>query len=207
MDDILHVHEFLKLDEQKQILQFAREVTPGFYEPTTKFGGKMSIKMNSLGWHWNAKTYKYEKNRTDADGLPCAAIPDWLNAVGRRALDESGYWPKDQLKDFDIILMNFYPEATGKLGVHQDNSESKESLATGYPVLSFSIGAIAAFIIGGLSRKDPMQEISLKSGDVIIFGRSKRLAFHGVKGLTEGSTPADLDMKAPGRLNLTFRII
>lgn len=207
MEDILHKPGFLTMEEQKVVLEAARGATPGFYTPTTKFGSKMNLKMNCLGWHWDAKTYKYEKTRTDQDNLEAAKIPDILNDLGMRALLDTAYWPADQIKPFDIVLMNFYDDSTGKLGLHQDNSESKASLDSGYPVVSFSIGASANFVIGGLNRKDPVQDILLGSGDLVVFGRSKRLAFHGVKSMVEGSTPSELGFLAPGRLNLTFRII
>ncbi|HKN31015.1 MAG TPA: alpha-ketoglutarate-dependent dioxygenase AlkB [Roseiarcus sp.] len=35
---------------------------------------------------------------------------------------------------------------------------------------------------GGLSRKDPVRRLELKSGDVIWFGGPSRLIYHGVEG-------------------------
>lgn len=203
--DVLHKPAFLTLAEQKLIIQEIRTIDPGFYTPVTKFGSKMNLRMNCLGWHWDAKTYKYEKMRTDQDGKEAPKIPESLKELGCRALRETRYWPAAQIRPFDIIIANFYEES-GKLGLHQDNSESKAALDSGYPVVSFSIGASANFLIGGLKRTDPTEEMVLRSGDLLIFGRSKRLAFHGVKSMIPASTPAELGLLKPGRLNLTFRI-
>ncbi len=108
---------------------------------------------------------------------------------------------------YDICIVNLYREEGGKLGVHTDNSESRESLERGYPVLSLSIGASCLFTIGGLSRKDPWEPHLLASGDLVIFGRAMRLAYHGVTRILRGTTPAALGFREPGRLNLTFRIL
>ena len=202
--DIVVLKNLFPLDVQKEIYQRVQQIQPGFYTPTTKWGKKMNLQMNCLGWHWNAKTYKYEKNRNDADQLPCAPIPSWLQAVAKTAMEKSKYW--DGYIPFDICICNLYTEAEGKLGLHQDNSETKASLATGYPVLSVSIGSSCIFEIGGTDRKDPKEKHTLESGDVVLFGRSKRLAFHGVTKLLRDTTPAELDIP-PGRLNLTFRIL
>lgn len=165
----------------------------------------MNLRMNCLGYHWSAVTYGYDKVR-DVDGLEAAPIPDWLNEVALRALRTASYWPEDSLRPFDICIANLYAETTGKLGVHKDDSESQEALDSGYPVVSVSIGASAIFTIGGLTRQEPQIPHVLASGDVVIFGRSKRLAYHGVTKLVKGSTPPELQMQ-PGRLNLTFRVI
>src|SRR5262249_57536480 len=88
-----------------------------------------------------------------------------------------------------------------------DNSETAESLARGYPVVSLSVGATAVFAIGGLSRSDPQEPHLLESGDVVLFGRSMRLAYRGVTRILRGTTPPGLGFESPGLLNLTFRIL
>jgi alkylated DNA repair protein (DNA oxidative demethylase) len=74
-------------------------------------------------------------------------------------------------------------------------------------VVSLSVGATALFTIGGPSRQDPQEVHPLESGEVVLFGRSMRLAYHGVRRLVRGTTPPELGLPAPGRLNLTFRIL
>lgn len=207
MEDFIHKPSYLTLNEQLAILEELREVRPSFYQPVLKSGNKMSIKMNCMGWHWSAIDYKYHKERTEIDNLPCAPIPSLLQGIAMRALLQTGYMPRNEVRPFDICIANIYKEEESKLGIHTDNSESPEALASGYPVVSFSIGASCEFLMGGLDRKDPYESYTLGSGDLVIFGRSKRLAYHGVKKVFAGTTPANLKMKAPARINLTFRIL
>jgi len=135
-------------------------------------------------------------------------VPEFLQTVARQAVFETGFWREDApLPPYDICIVNWYDEAHGKLGVHADNSESDASLAAGYPVVSLSIGATCIFMMGGLKRKEPQREYLLESGDLVLFGRSMRLAYHGVKKIVRGTTPPALGFAEPGRLNLTFRIL
>jgi alkylated DNA repair protein (DNA oxidative demethylase) len=41
----------------------------------------------------------------------------------------------------------------------------------------------------------------------VIFGRSKRLVYHGVTRLLPGTAPPGLGLPEPGRLNFTFRVL
>jgi alkylated DNA repair protein (DNA oxidative demethylase) len=206
MKDVAIKSGVFSIPQQKYIYQKVRQIEPGFYVPTLRYGNKMRIQMNCLGLHWNAKTYQYDKNRTDHDNEQVAEIPEWLQQVALTALRVSEYMPEEELRPFDICICNFYTEENGKLGIHKDDSERKSSLDTGYPVVSVSIGADAKFVIGKSRKKADLEEHILKSGDVAIFGRSARLAYHGITSLIEGTTPEELGFEVPGRLNLTFRI-
>lgn len=207
MSDFIHQKSFLTLDEQREIVAITAGITPGFYTPKTRWGKPMSLQMNCLGHHWSARDYKYHPVRKDVDGLPCPAIPQSLQAMAMRAVAVTGYLPPGEVQPFDICIVNRYAETGSKLGDHVDNSESTASIASGYPVVSLSIGASCIFRIGGLQRTDPYEQHTLESGDVVIFGRSKRLAFHGVKTILPGTTPAALNLDPPGRLNFTFRLL
>lgn len=203
MDDFIHTASFLSFVEQREVLDTIKGIRPGFYQPVLKSGGKMSIKMNCLGWHWSAVDYKYHKVRSEIDGKEAAPIPARFQELAKRALLDSEYLTESEYRPFDVCIINYYADKS-KLGIHVDNSETSEALESGYPVVSFSIGASCIFQMGGLNRKDPMQDVLLGSGDLVIFGRSKRLAYHGVKKVLEGTDPEGL---IPGRFNLTFRIL
>jgi alkylated DNA repair protein (DNA oxidative demethylase) len=207
MTDLVLVKSFLSVAEQREIYQQVFRIEPGFYVPKLWSGAKMNLRMNCLGHHWSAVTYKYTTTR-DVDGRDAAPVPANLQRIAVRAARESGFWPATQpLPRYDICIVNWYDEQEGKLGIHADNSESPASLEAGYPVVSLSIGASCVFTIGGLKRKDPQREYLLDSGDLVVFGRSMRLAYHGVKKILRGTTPAELGLPEPGRLNLTFRIL
>ncbi|KAK9127302.1 hypothetical protein Syun_016099 [Stephania yunnanensis] len=107
----------------------------------------------------------------------------------------------------DLCIVNFYSE-TGKLGLHQDRDESRESLDQGLPVVSFSIGDSADFLYGDTRNVDEAKKVVLESGDVLIFGGGSRHVFHGVPSINKGTAPKSLTEETklrPGRLNLTFR--
>src|SRR3954464_6009473 len=141
MADAVFQKGFLTADEQRRGVAGVLGASPGFYEPATRWG-KMHLRMNCLGRHWSAKDYRYHATRVDADGLPCAAIPDDLQSLARRALVETGYLEAHAVRPFDVCVANLYAQQErGKLGDHVDNSEGAEALASGYPIVSLSIGA------------------------------------------------------------------
>ena len=207
MADVVFQQGFLTPGEQRRVVDLVMGSEPGFYVPKTRWGKAMNLRMNCLGRHWSAKDYKYHATRVDADGLPCAPIPEGLLAMAQRALLETGYLAPSDLRPFDVCVVNLYAEEGGKLGDHTDSSEGAESLASGYPVVSLSVGASCVFRMGGLKRTDPYERHTLESGDLVIFGRSMRLAYHGVSKLLPGTTPEGLGLDEGQRLNLTFRIL
>jgi len=169
----------------------------GFYTPIVRGGHPMSVRMLCLGRHWNARTYTYEEVRTDIDARPAPALPPELADHAARAAGEAGF-PFSP----DLAIVNWYGSES-RMGLHQDKDESAESIASGAPVVSFSIGDTARFLFGGLKRKDPVEKILLESGDVFVFGGESRLRYHGVTRILAGTGPADRGFD--GRLNLTFR--
>jgi alkylated DNA repair protein (DNA oxidative demethylase) len=204
--DFVFQKSFLSLDEQQKLVASALSVQPGFYIPKTRWGKSMSLRMNCLGWHWSAKDYKYHKSRIDVDGLPCAPIPDEWQALAQKALIETDHLSRHEIRPFDTCIANLY-DADSKLGDHVDNSEGDSAIESGYPVVSLSIGASCIFRMGGLKRTDPYAEYLLQSGDLVIFGKSKRLAFHGVKKLLPDSSLQALGLADGQRLNFTFRAL
>jgi len=196
----LHLlQSYLNADEQRRVWVMCRALADGevpMYTPTVRGGKKMSVGMLCLGRHWNAMTYRYEKTRTDFDGLEVPPIPSALEAIARNAAAGAGFTMHP-----DLCIMNFYDQES-RMGVHQDKDESRESLEAGVPIVSVSIGDTARFVVGGLSRREPMRPLMLHSGDVIVMGGPSRLRFHGVTRILPGTAP---EGTGPGRFNLTFR--
>jgi DNA alkylation damage repair protein AlkB len=166
------------------------------YSPTVRGGKKMSVGMLCLGKHWNGLTYKYEDRRSDFDGLPVPPIPAEISAIARDAAADAGFAMTP-----DLCIMNFYTHEA-KMGVHQDKDERPETIATGIPIVSVSLGDAARFVIGGLSRKEPPSPLVLRSGDVLVMGGPSRLRYHGVTRIMQGTAP---EGTGPGRFSLTFR--
>lgn len=174
----------------------------GARAPRMRNGLPMSVAMVGLGWHWYP--YRYSRTRDDADGGPAPPFPPWLGALARRAVvaasavdpsvcaDPDGFAP-------DVALVNWYPEGA-RMGMHVDRDEVVPA-----PVVSCNVGATARFRFGNPhGRGRPYVDLSLESGDVVVFGGPARLAYHGVPRLEPGTgDPAVGDLT--GRLNVTVR--
>jgi alkylated DNA repair protein (DNA oxidative demethylase) len=195
------LRHWLSLDEQRTVADRARALLDGpagGYVPRVRGGGWMRVRMLCLGRHWNAATYEYEAARSDHDGLPAAPIPDeWITLASQLA-EAAGFALVP-----DICILNWY-DADGRMGLHQDKSESADSLAVGAPVVSVSVGDTARFQFGGLRRRDPIETMLLESGDAFVFGGPARLRYHGIARILPGTAPAALGLS--GRFNLTFRV-
>jgi alkylated DNA repair protein (DNA oxidative demethylase) len=191
---------WLSVETQQELAARAQEVLDGpagGYVPRVRGGGSMHVRMLCLGRHWNAATYEYESARTDYDGQPAPPIPDAWSALASGAAEAAGFSLQP-----DICILNWYG-ADGRMGLHQDKSESAESLAAGWPVVSISVGDTARFQFGGLRRRDPLETLLLESGDAFVFGGPARLRYHGIARILPGTAPEAL--RLAGRFNLTFR--
>jgi alkylated DNA repair protein (DNA oxidative demethylase) len=198
-DGLVVFQSRFELPGQRELWQICRALADGpvpMYTPTVRGGRKMSVGMLCLGKHWNGTTYRYEPRRSDYDDLPVPPLPARLAEIARAAARDAGF---DMAPD--LCIMNFYT-GEAKLGVHQDKDESAASIAAGTPIVSVSLGDAARFVIGGLSRRDPMSPLILRSGDVLVMGGPSRLRYHGVTRILPGTAP---EGTGPGRFNLTLR--
>jgi alkylated DNA repair protein (DNA oxidative demethylase) len=190
----------LGVDEQRSLVDQCRALMDGpagGYVPTVRGGGKMHVRMLCLGRHWNALTYKYESTRADYDDAPVPPLRDEWVALASRLAREAGFTFEP-----DLCIMNWY-DADGRMGLHQDKDEGRDSIAAGLPVVSISLGDTARFLFGGLKRREEVQSLLLESGDAFVFGGPARLRYHGVSRIIPGTAPAELGLA--GRFNLTFR--
>ena len=130
------LRRWLSIDEQRAIARRAQALLDGpagGYVPRVRGGGLMHVRMLCLGRHWNAATYEYEAARSDHDGQPAAPIPeDWI-ALAARAAEAAGF----RLAP-DICIVNWYGDV-GRMGLHQDKSETSASLEAGLPVVPISV--------------------------------------------------------------------
>ncbi|KAL4021512.1 hypothetical protein IC575_020313 [Cucumis melo] len=189
----------------------------GFYQPSYKDGAKLRLRMMCLGLDWDPQTRRY-KNKRVVDGNKPPDIPPPFSFLVKSALKDAHAFIKNKcnisnVEDIlpsmspDICIANFYT-TSGRLGLHQDRDESKESLSSGLPVVSFSVGNTAEFLYGDKRDVEKAEKVELESGDVLIFGGESRHVFHGVSSIIPKSTPKFLLYHTglrPGRLNLTFR--
>lgn len=185
---------FLDPAEQAGMVEDLRRVVAEapLFSPTTRFGGKMSVRMTSAGrygWYSDRRGYRYEA--LHPSGRPWPAIPErvlsvWTDLVGPARLP-------------DCCLVNLY-EGSARMGLHQDRDEADLS----WPVLSVSLGDEALFRIGGTDRGGPTHSLRLRSGDVLILAGASRLAYHGIDRIYPGSSAL---LPRGGRINLTLRVV
>jgi len=135
--------------------------------------------------------------RADYDNAPVPPVPDEWVALASTIAREAGFAFTP-----DICLINFYAD-DGRMGLHQDKDETRDSIDAGKPVVSISLGDTARFLFGGLRRRDPVETVLLESGDAFVFGGPARLCYHGVSRILPGTAPPELGFD--GRFNLTFR--
>lgn len=198
----VHVPDWLTVDQQRELVEACRGWARGpvpMRSPRTPGGGQMSVQTVSLGWHW--LPYRYSRTADDLNGEPVEAMPEWLVAMGKKAVAEAyGDPAAGEAYSPDAALINFYDEQA-HMGMHQD----REELSVGAPVVSLSIGNRCRFRFGNTeTRSKPYTDIELVSGDLFVFGGPSRLAFHGVPKTFPGTADPACGL-TNGRLNITIR--
>ena len=165
---------------------FRHMITPGGY--------KMSVAMTncgSLGWVTDRKGYRYDSIDPES-GKRWPAMPEAFLNLAIHAAREAGF-PNFQP---DACLVNRYELGT-KLSLHQDKDEKDFT----QPIVSVSLGIPAMFLFGGIRRADKTERIALHHGDVVGWGGTARLRYHGVAPLKDAVHP----LLGNTRINLTFR--
>ncbi len=205
-DEVWHVPDWLTWDEQVELLDLCRGwLAPpaGAAHPRMLNGTFMSVSTVCLGWYWHP--YRYSRFLDDTTGEPVKPFPNELAELARRAINDTYGQATSSSPDAatssspDAAIINRYANGA-KMGMHQDNEEREDS-----PVISISLGASCNFRFGNnADRNKPWTDIELRSGDLFVFGGSRRRSFHGVsKVLADGSPLTD-----PGeRINITIRTV
>lgn len=160
----------------------------------TPNGYTMSVRTTScgtLGWVSDARGYRYERKDPQSEEF-WPPMPHSFLELANHAAQEAGF------NNFipDSCLINSY-QAGAKMSLHQDKNERDFSA----PIVSVSLGLPAIFLFGGNTRSERPQLHRLEHGDVVVWGKSSRLAFHGVEPLIDGAHP----LTGRQRINLTFR--
>ena len=196
---MLHLKNYFTAIEQQELVELARKIAAisPMMTPVMPSGHKFNCQMTScrtVAWTSDLTGYRYTKIHP-VTKKPFAAMPDKLTLLAKKLanlVDEPDYRP-------DTCLINYYSATSkSKLGLHQDNSEPNLKPA----IISISIGDDCVFAIGTTNRKDPVQEILLRTGDVLIMHNESRLAYHSVKRIIPNSSNI---LKNNDRLNFTIR--
>lgn len=160
----------------------------------TPNGYTMSVRTTScgtLGWISDAQGYRYEPKDALTE-QPWPPMPQNFIDLASNAANEAGF------NDFtpDSCLINSYV-AGAKMSLHQDKNERDFSA----PIVSVSLGLSAFFLFGGNTRSERTQRYRLEHGDVVVWGGSSRMKFHGIEPLIDGTH----QLLGRQRINLTFR--
>jgi alkylated DNA repair protein (DNA oxidative demethylase) len=198
----VHVPDWLDLDAQVALVGRCREWArdpAGLRTPRMPDGTPLSIRSVCLGWHWYP--YAYSRTCDDHDGAPVKPLPADIVVLAQDAAEAAGFPPHCR---FDASIVNIY-RPTSKLGLHQDVAESAESIASGSPVVTITLGDSCIFRFGNTeTRTRPWTDLELRSGDLFVFGGPSRLAFHGVVRTQAGTAPPELELR-DARISITVR--
>ena len=165
-----------------------------FRRVVTPMGKPMSVEMTncgSVGWVSDRAGYRYE-TLDPVSRLPWPKMPMTFWELATRMAEMAGY----QRYLPDVCLINRYSLGS-KMGMHQDRDERDIS----QPIVSVSLGLPITFKFGGSRRTDARRSVVLHHGDVVVFGGSSRLSYHGVGELRAGNH----SLTGACRFNLTFR--
>jgi len=164
--------------------------------------GAMSVEMTNcgeVGWLTDRRGYRYTQ-LDPLTGQPWPEMPDWLQTLATGAAARAGSLAAGHgsFANFrpNACLINKYVSGT-RLGMHVDNDEAD----TQSPIVSFSFGVPAVFRWGGLSPRDTTTDYIINHGDVLVWGGTDRLRYHGITKVYD----ADLASGMHERLVLTFR--
>ena len=195
-DDAVVLRQFLvnRSDELAEAIAAVEAQAP-FRQMKTPGGFTMSAALTGCGdygWVSDRRGYRYSK----VDPLteqPWPEMPKLLKDIGSECALKVGY------ADYhpDACLINRYAPGA-KMSLHQDKDE-KDFTA---PIVSISLGVPATFLFGGLQRSDKTLKVPVMHGDVVVWGGTSRLFFHGVSPIKADYHPFWGD----SRINITFRV-
>jgi DNA oxidative demethylase len=170
------------------------EAVSPFRHMVVPAGHTMSVAMTNageLGWTTDRGGYRYAP-ADPVRGHPWPSIPAIMLDLAQRAAAQAGFPGFTP----NSCLINRYAVGA-RLSLHQDKNEQDYR----HPIVSVSLGLPATFLLGTLRRSDTPRRIRIEHGDVMVWGGSARLIYHGVAPIAQGSHPSTGSF----RINLTFR--
>nr|XP_055027786.1 nucleic acid dioxygenase ALKBH1 [Misgurnus anguillicaudatus] len=135
----------------------------------------------TLGYHydWNSKTYSPDHY---------TPFPSELHSLSHKVAAACGFPGFNA----EAGILNYY-RSDSSLGIHVDESELDHT----QPLLSFSFGQTAVYLLGGAKREDPPTAMFMQSGDIMVMSGPSRLLYHAVPCIV----PAPAENMLPACLN------
>ncbi len=164
----------------------------------TPGGFRMSVAMSNCGTYgWVTDRHGYRYDQADPErGQAWPAMPDLFVRLAQDAAAQAGF----QEFSPDACLINRY-EVGARMSLHQDKNERDFA----QPIVSVSLGIPAMFLFGGMQREDKVMRVPLAHGDVVVWGGTARLRYHGVLPLKPPKETPHHPLLKEQRFNLTFR--
>ncbi|XP_035665111.1 nucleic acid dioxygenase ALKBH1-like [Branchiostoma floridae] len=147
------------------------------------------LRWTTLGYHydWDKKEYQQERY---------TEFPPDLSQLSTHVAQTLGF-PRYRAQS---AIVNYYG-LDSQLGGHVDHQELDYSK----PIISFSFGQTAVFLLGGKTKSVKPMAMFLRNGDIMVMSGDTRLAYHGVpkilkppiaellpEGLCEGDREGEL---------------
>ena len=193
--DVFLLKGFALADEQMILTDLAAIISQApLRHMVTKMGFKLSAAMTNcgaLGWVSSRKGYGYNQQDPET-GLPWPIMPASFKQLAQLAAAQAGFHHFVP----DACLINQY-KVGASMGLHQD----KDELDFSQPIVSVSLGIPTVFQFGGSTRSDKSINIPLNHGDIVVWGATARLKYHGIMPLR----PNNHVTLGAYRFNLTFR--
>lgn len=207
---VAHIPGFLSLEEQHDVVVLARTIAREAVGtaaamrqvPVGHSGGMTSAYLMTLGQAYLSQPFRYVPR--GAGGVEAPAVPDPWQALARRAISAAAGMseelkPWESVYRAEVALVNYYPPEAS-MGLHVDAMETSSA-----PVISLSIGDEALFRMGNTQgRTKPWDDLTLMSGDLLVFGGPARWAYHGVPKIHPATAPPGCGLEQ-GRINVTIR--
>ena len=168
------------------------------------FGNPMKVYTAGIGKFWNAGTKHY--SNVDQERNQVGLIPDWLQTLVTEILQQVELDKDNWTFEYEpqVVIVNIYEE-DGSLGMHADLDEEALLIEEGSPVIGISFGNDMSFVFK--DRFQNKRNITLRHGDVIIFGKTARKMQHGIRNLKLGTAPKNFKFmgKKHIRVSITIR--
>ncbi|KAL4630343.1 DNA demethylase ALKBH1 [Arapaima gigas] len=181
----MHMTASETADIWERSVDLIRKNSRGRSEPRTLLE---RLRWVTLGYHynWDTKTY--------SAGHHCP-FPADLSCMSQHVAAACGF-PGFTA---EAGILNYY-RSDSSLGIHVDESELDHTP----PLLSFSFGQSAIFLLGGAKREDPATAMFTHSGDIMVMSGASRLLYHAVPRIlttpTVGPTSPGLPHQSEGPL-------
>jgi len=218
----IHLPGWLNMSQQRQIAEAFHEWSSGPLPIRATWlpgGHQMSVRTLRLGRHQQPST----RNASVPDGQRVTEFPGWLAYIGQAAISAiygplaaAAYRPDTALVNYydpgprpwggavrSRLLMPYAAFAAAKAAdaIHHVNGESISDLA-----VSLSLGDRCSFRLSDTGNHGyPCTDLTLSSGDTLVFGRQARFACHDEPRIYPGTGHPRSGLTR-GRINITMRM-